>query len=80
MLSRARRLGFGLSTELWIVQVVLASAGVALAAGVSALALERDLPPAIRLTPRPAGLRGPPGQRPRAGSSHLPSVAEQRTR
>jgi hypothetical protein len=35
--------------------VLLAAAAVALAAGLSALALERDLPPAIRLTPRPAG-------------------------
>jgi MFS family permease len=34
---------------------LLAAAAVALAAGLSALALERDLPPAIRLTPRPAG-------------------------
>jgi len=33
---------------------LLAAAGVALAAGLSALALERDLPAAIRLTPRPA--------------------------
>jgi MFS family permease len=33
---------------------MLASAGVALAAGVSALSLERDLPAEIRLTPRPA--------------------------
>jgi MFS family permease len=32
---------------------LLASAGVAAAAGVSALALERDLPAEIRLTPRP---------------------------
>ena len=32
---------------------LLASAGVALAAGVSVLTLERELPPAIRLTPRP---------------------------
>jgi MFS family permease len=32
---------------------MLAAAGVALAAGLSALALERDLPAAIRLTPRP---------------------------
>jgi MFS family permease len=32
---------------------MLAAAGVALAAALSALALERDLPPAIRLTPRP---------------------------
>jgi MFS family permease len=34
---------------------LLAAAGAALAAGLSALALERDLPAAIRLTPRPAG-------------------------
>jgi len=34
---------------------LLASAGVALAAAVSALSLERELPAAIRLTPRPAG-------------------------
>jgi MFS family permease len=33
---------------------MLAAAGVALAAGVSALSLERDLPSATRLTPRPA--------------------------
>jgi hypothetical protein len=32
---------------------MVASAGVALAAGLSALALERDLPADIRLTPRP---------------------------
>jgi MFS family permease len=32
---------------------LLAAAGVALAAGLSALALERAIPPAIRLTPRP---------------------------
>jgi MFS family permease len=32
---------------------LLTAAGVALAAGLSALALERDLPPAARLTPRP---------------------------
>jgi MFS family permease len=34
---------------------MLAFAGVALASGVSALSLERELPAAIRLTPRPAG-------------------------
>jgi MFS family permease len=34
---------------------MLAAAGVALVAGLSALALERDLPAAIRLTPRPSG-------------------------
>ena len=33
---------------------MLAAAGVALAAGLSALALERDLPVGIRLTPRPS--------------------------
>jgi MFS family permease len=33
---------------------MLAAAGVAAGAGISALALERDLPAAIRLTPRPA--------------------------
>jgi MFS family permease len=33
---------------------MLASAAVAVAAALSALALERQLPPAIRLTPRPA--------------------------
>jgi hypothetical protein len=38
---------------------MLAAAGVALAAGVSALALERDLPAAIRLTPRPAASTEP---------------------
>ncbi len=32
---------------------LLASAGVALAAGISALALDRELPAATRLTPRP---------------------------
>lgn len=32
---------------------MLTAAGVALAAGLSALALERDLPSAIRLTPTP---------------------------
>ena len=32
---------------------LVAAAGVALAAGLSALTLERDLSPAIRLTPRP---------------------------
>jgi MFS family permease len=42
---------------------LLASAGVALAAGVSALALERELPAAIRLTPRPAGPRARRGAR-----------------
>ena len=36
---------------------MLASAGVALAAGSSALALERDLPAATRLTPAPSGGR-----------------------
>jgi MFS family permease len=34
---------------------LLAAAGVALAAALSALALERDLPPGTRLTPRPDG-------------------------
>src|SRR5262249_57947558 len=34
---------------------MLSAAAVALAAGVSALALERDLPAASSLTPRPAG-------------------------
>ena len=34
---------------------LLAAAGIALAAGLSALALERDLPSATRLTPRPVG-------------------------
>ena len=34
---------------------MLAAAGVAVAAGASALALERDLPAAVALTPRPAG-------------------------
>jgi MFS family permease len=38
---------------------MLAAAVVALAAGVSALALERRLPSDIRLTPRPAGPREP---------------------
>ena len=38
---------------------MLAAAGVALAAGVSALALERDLPAAIRLTPRPTASTEP---------------------
>jgi apolipoprotein N-acyltransferase len=38
---------------------MLAAAGVALAAGLSALALERELPPEARLTPRPAGPRQP---------------------
>ena len=32
---------------------LLAAAGVALAAALSALMLERDLPAAVRLTPRP---------------------------
>ncbi|HET9322419.1 MAG TPA: MFS transporter [Gaiellaceae bacterium] len=36
---------------------LLVSAGVALAAGLSALALERELPPAIRLTPHPVEAR-----------------------
>jgi MFS family permease len=36
---------------------LLAAAGVALAAGASALALERELPPEVRLTPRPVGSR-----------------------
>jgi MFS family permease len=44
---------------------LLASAGVAVLAGLSALALERDLPPAIRLTPRPEGARPPRRRRPR---------------
>jgi MFS family permease len=34
---------------------LLAPAAIAVAAGASALALERRLPPAVRLTPRPAG-------------------------
>jgi hypothetical protein len=38
---------------------MLAAAGVALAAGLSALALERDLPAAIRETPRPAASTEP---------------------
>jgi MFS family permease len=42
---------------------MLAAAGVALAAGLSALALERELPTAIRLTPRPAGPRPRRGRR-----------------
>lgn len=42
---------------------MLTAAGVALAAAVSALALEQDLPAAIRLTPRPAGPRAPRGRR-----------------
>jgi MFS family permease len=41
---------------------MLASAAVALAAGISALALERDLPAAIRLTPRPGALPAPPAR------------------
>ena len=36
---------------------MLAAAGVALVAGLSALSLERQLPPAIRLTPEPEGRR-----------------------
>ena len=36
---------------------LLVAAGVALAAGASALGLERDLPSAVRLTPRPTGPR-----------------------
>jgi MFS family permease len=36
---------------------MLTAAAVALAAALSALALERDLPSAARLTPRPAGSR-----------------------
>jgi hypothetical protein len=36
---------------------LLAAAGVALAAALSALALEQDLPAAARLTPRPGGRR-----------------------
>jgi MFS family permease len=44
---------------------MLAAGGVALAAGVSALSLERDLPPEARLTPRPArpGRRVAPASR-----------------
>lgn len=38
---------------------MLAAAAVALAAGLSALALERDLPAAVRLTPRPAASAEP---------------------
>jgi MFS family permease len=38
---------------------MLAAGGVAIAAAVSALALERVLPPETRLTPRPAGPRRP---------------------
>jgi MFS family permease len=45
---------------------LLAAAGVAVAAGASALALERALPPAIRRTPRP----GSPA--PLEGSAHAP--------
>jgi MFS family permease len=45
---------------------LLAAAGLALAAGLSALALEQDLPAAIRLTPRPTGPPAPREQR----SSH----------
>jgi MFS family permease len=44
---------------------MLAAAGVALAAALSALALERDLPSSIRLTPRPAGPRRRPAPAPR---------------
>jgi MFS family permease len=43
---------------------MLAAAGVALAAGLSALGLERELPAAIRLTPRP----GQPSLGPSAGA------------
>jgi hypothetical protein len=43
---------------------MLAAAGVALAAGLSALTLERQLPAAIRLTPRPAAPRAPAPQVP----------------
>jgi MFS family permease len=42
---------------------LLASAGLALAAGVSALGLEGELPASIRLTPRPAEPRAPRGRR-----------------
>jgi MFS family permease len=53
---------------------LLASAAVALMAGLSALALERDLPPATRLTPRPAGARESrrrkPPARPAADGGH----------
>jgi MFS family permease len=55
---------------------LLASAGVALAAAASALALEQALPPAIRLTPRPAGSRAPHAPR-RLG--RLPASAISRT-
>jgi MFS family permease len=41
-----------------------AAAGVAVAAGLSALALEGELPAAIRVTPRPAGPRAPGPQVP----------------
>ena len=42
---------------------MLGAAAVALAAALSALALERELPPAIRLTPRPALATPAPGGR-----------------
>ena len=54
-------LGLALATTLgtqllsvWPPAALLAAAGVAAAAGLSALALERELPFTIRLTPRPA--------------------------
>jgi len=43
---------------------LLAAAGVALAAGLSALALERNLPAGTRLTPSPARSQSPHGPRP----------------
>jgi MFS family permease len=50
---------------------MLTCAALALGAALSLLALERELPPAIRLTPRPAGARGvaPAVAKPRRGSS-----------
>jgi len=41
--------------SVWPEAVMLGSAAVALAAGLSALALEREIPTAIRLTPQPRG-------------------------
>ena len=40
--------------SVWPPAALLVGAGVALAAGLSALALERELPSSIRLTPRPS--------------------------
>jgi hypothetical protein len=55
--NRLRNLGFGSLSEPSVSPpgTMVAAAGVALAAALSLLALEQELPAAIRLTPRPSG-------------------------